>query len=159
MWGQMAAAREGHPHQEVGTERWLRGMARRRQAGGWGKHLKPSQGRKKNSSDFHPPPHNCQKADELGASCRGSPFMRDTNELGALPLLFKSRDNHPSARYQLSMKPIHPGLPCPTGFMLRVGREGWQRSWHAEGLWKHTERWDQMMENRRVKEEKETSAH
>lgn len=57
MWGQMAAAWEGRPLQEVGTERWLRGMARRRQAGGWGKHLRPSQGRKKKKNHLISTPH------------------------------------------------------------------------------------------------------
>lgn len=81
--------------------------------------------------------------------------------LERFPVSFSSRGNHPPARYQLSIKLVYPGPPCPTGFTLGVGREGWIRRWRAgeAGGWKHTERWDQMMENSRVKEEKQTNTH
>jgi len=48
-----------------------------------GKASKSQSRYKKNSSDFHPLPHNCQEADELGTSCQDSLFPRGMN--GMLP--------------------------------------------------------------------------
>ena len=68
MWGEMAAAWEGHP-----IKTWAPREAQRdgQEKTSWwlGKTSKSQAREKKNSSDFQPPPHNCQKADELGTCC------------------------------------------------------------------------------------------
>lgn len=109
-------------------ERWAPrdGMARRRQVAGCGNHLRDSQGKKEL---IHFPLHpTIAKTLVSWEQVAETPhLLGPQTSLEHFPTPFKSRDNRHSAKSQLSMRPVSPGLSCLTAFALRVGRHGWQR--------------------------------